>query len=73
MGICSIVGHTRTKPGESQYLITGFQDLSDDFRQLFVVGAVCNFVCDICLATVLEDDRIATQLSKLEADVVEEV
>ena len=73
MGMCSIADHTRTKPGDSQYWVKGFQDLPDDIRQLFVVGAMSSFVCDTCLATVLEDDRIAIQLSKLEPDIMEEV
>ena len=73
MGICSIADHIRAKPGESQYWKKGFRDLSDDIHQLFVVGAMSSFVCDTCLATVLEDDRISIQLSKIEADIWEEV
>ena len=51
--------HRRQRTGEARRepaLDSGFQGLPDDIRQLFVVGAMCSFVCATCLATVLEDD-----------------
>lgn len=73
LGLAEMVDEVRKDPTTSDYYIHGFQRLTEELRRFAAVAAVGSCVAQGVLSSLVEDDRVARQLSFLESTVQEEL
>lgn len=74
LGLDTFVRWCLRQPGQSRYFLGGFEDyFSPQVAVLIAVIGTSSFVADAALNCLLEDDRLATRITVLESDMLDEL
>lgn len=74
LGLDTFVRWCLRQPGQSRYFLGGFEDyFSPQLAVLIAVIGTSSFVADAALNCLLEDDRLATRITVLESDMLDEL
>ena len=68
-----LVQIVRTAPGESQYYINGFSQLSPQVKKFLAFVSLSSYLPDAVLAILLQDDRVPLVLEAIDQEICEEL
>ena len=72
VGLSSLVDFVRVQPHVSLFCINGFDRLTPDVREFFIIMAIAARVPDSVLALLLEDGRVMRRVDLIKAKLAEE-
>lgn len=69
LGLSSLVAHVKAKPSESNYYLSGYDNLNSDIATMVTTCAVTAPVSEVALKLVLADSRVPLLLPELDKQV----